>query len=255
MVFIFDIDGTLTNVETGLIVPSALEALQKLQENGHQVFIASGRAYYKTKKFTDSIGINNFIANGGNSLCLNGTCIYNHPLDHDLCIELLEELERLHYGYLLALDDSINAYMKDTLFLDQVGERQEPTNYIYDPALDYHECRNIYKIYISIYEQEQYKLTTLPKLTYLRFSGKYLTIQPDNKRNGIYNLLKEINETIDHVVVFGDDTNDIDMFQEKWFKIAMGNAHPDLKQYADFITKNNTDDGILYVCKYFHWIK
>lgn len=31
----FDIDGTLTNRATGGIVPSAKEALQRLEENGH----------------------------------------------------------------------------------------------------------------------------------------------------------------------------------------------------------------------------
>lgn len=33
----FDIDGTLTNRATGGIVPSAKEALQRLEENGHFV--------------------------------------------------------------------------------------------------------------------------------------------------------------------------------------------------------------------------
>ena len=41
----FDIDGTLTDNTTGKIVPSAQEALDKLQENGNFVAIATGRAY------------------------------------------------------------------------------------------------------------------------------------------------------------------------------------------------------------------
>ena len=41
----FDIDGTLTNRATGGIVPSAKEALQRLEENGHFVAIATGRAH------------------------------------------------------------------------------------------------------------------------------------------------------------------------------------------------------------------
>lgn len=48
----FDIDGTLTNRATGEIVPSAKEALQRLEENGHFVAIATGRAHYKAEKFT-----------------------------------------------------------------------------------------------------------------------------------------------------------------------------------------------------------
>lgn len=46
----FDIDGTLTDRATGEIVPSAKEVLQRLEENGHFVAIATGRAHYKAEK-------------------------------------------------------------------------------------------------------------------------------------------------------------------------------------------------------------
>lgn len=43
----FDIDGTLTDNATKQIVPSAQEALNRLQDAGHFVAIATGRAHYK----------------------------------------------------------------------------------------------------------------------------------------------------------------------------------------------------------------
>ena len=52
----FDIDGTLTDRSTCEIVPSAREALTRLEENGHFVAIATGRAHYKARKFTDANG-------------------------------------------------------------------------------------------------------------------------------------------------------------------------------------------------------
>ena len=48
----FDIDGTLTDRATGEIVPSAKDALQRLEENGNFVAIATGRAHYKAENFT-----------------------------------------------------------------------------------------------------------------------------------------------------------------------------------------------------------
>lgn len=48
----FDIDGTLTDRATGEIVPSAKEVLQRLEENGHFVAIATGREHYKAENFT-----------------------------------------------------------------------------------------------------------------------------------------------------------------------------------------------------------
>ena len=43
--FFFDIDGTLINKLTGELVPSAQKTIAQLQENGHFVCIATGRAY------------------------------------------------------------------------------------------------------------------------------------------------------------------------------------------------------------------
>ena len=55
--FFFDIDGTLTDNSTHKIVPSAKEAVRRLQEEGHFTAIATGRAWYKTKKFAKNIQI------------------------------------------------------------------------------------------------------------------------------------------------------------------------------------------------------
>ena len=56
------------------------------------------------------------------------------------------------------------------------------------------------------------------------------------------------------VVVFGDQKNDLKMFRDEWTSIAMGNAIDELKEKADFVTKNADDDGIEYACKHFGWI-
>ena len=47
--FFFDIDGTLTDEATKKIVPSAFLALQKLQQAGHFVAIATGRAQSQSR--------------------------------------------------------------------------------------------------------------------------------------------------------------------------------------------------------------
>lgn len=46
----FDPDGTLTDRSTGEIVPSAREALTRLEENGHFVAIATWTRSLQSKK-------------------------------------------------------------------------------------------------------------------------------------------------------------------------------------------------------------
>ena len=59
----FDIDGTLTDRTTGLIVPSAREAVRKLEEAGHFVSLATGRAFYKAVPFAEKHGFKNMVCN------------------------------------------------------------------------------------------------------------------------------------------------------------------------------------------------
>ena len=119
----FDIDGTLTNRATGGIVPSAKEALQRLEENGHFVAIATGRAHYKAEKFTKANGFKNMVCNGGNGLVIDEELVMNIPLEKENCIRIIEEADKLGYGWCLVMDDTKDVYMRDTLFLEQVGKR------------------------------------------------------------------------------------------------------------------------------------
>ena len=57
----------------------------------------------------------------------------------------------------------------------------------------------------------------------------------------------------EQVVVFGDDTNDLVMFDPAFYKVAMGNACDELKEKADFIADNNVDNGIYKACEAHGW--
>ena len=251
----FDIDGTLTDNKTHQIVPSAQKALEKLQANGNFVAIATGRAYYKAKSFMEEVGLTNIVCNAGNRIVLNNRLVKNAPLDRSNALMIINEAERLGYGILVAPFDSIDVYSKNTLFLKQAGYRKEPTRYTIDNQLDYRDLENIYKLYISIPEEKESELTLKDTLGHLRFESEYLMFQPDDKKKGIIDLMTLIDGNIDDVVVFGDDYNDLDMFDERFYRIAMGNACDALKAKADYITDRNTNDGIYNACRVHGWIK
>lgn len=56
------------------------------------------------------------------------------------------------------------------------------------------------------------------------------------------------------IVVFGDGMNDRSMFRREWIRIAMGNAKPELKALASYITDRADEDGIYNACRHFGWI-
>lgn len=252
--FFFDIDGTLTDNKTKKIVPSALQALRALEANGHFVAIATGRAHYKARKFMEEINLKNMVCSGGGALVINKQLKMNLPLDLDKAKAICKEAEALGYGILLMLNDSIDCFAKNDKFREQVKERKEPTNYIIDQNLDYDLLDAIYKIYISIPREEEDKLTLKDTLGHLRFVEDYLMFQYDAKKQGILDMMEHLNADLKDVVVFGDDYNDLIMFDPQWFSIAMGNACDALKEKANYVTDKNIDDGIYNACKKFGWI-
>lgn len=252
--FFFDIDGTLTNKTTGELIPSAKRTIQKLQENGHFVCIATGRAYYKTKDFAKKAGIHHIVSNGGAALTIHDQLLENKPLDHQKAVELCYQAERLGFGLLIATNDSIDVTMLNDNFIKQVGYRKEPTRYFLQQSLRYEDIKNIYKIYVAINQEQEKQLTLRKTIGYIRFVDEYLTFQHDAKDLGILKMIEKVGGSQEDIVVFGDDYNDLVMFKEEWTSIAMGNACDELKKKSSFVTKASYDDGIEYACQYFGWI-
>jgi Cof subfamily protein (haloacid dehalogenase superfamily) len=252
--FFFDIDGTLTDNATHKIVPSAAKALHALQENGHFVAIATGRAHYKTTAFADQIGIDNLVCFGGGCLVRNGVIVDNEPLDTEQTIHLIEQAEQDGLGWMVMLDDSDAVTFKDYRFLEQAGLRRELTTYHYDSALDFHTLKKILKVYIVMAKGTEAEHPWINEVGHLRMTDAYFVIQYDRKKDGILRMMKNLQADPKDVVVFGDDRNDLVMFDPEWFSIAMGNACQELKDKADYVTDTNLHDGIWNACAHFHWI-
>lgn len=253
--FFFDIDGTLTDRRTGQIVPSAKEAVKKLEAAGHFVAINTGRAHYKARKFFDEQGFTNMVCNGGHGIVIDRRLVENRPINYDDALALYREADAKGIGILLAMDDSEKVYAKDFRFYDQAGIRKEPTVYIIDETFDPGNFDAIYKMYIAIRQEQESELPSAKKLGHLWFEPEYMLVQADEKRAGLMRMLELVGGDPSQVVVFGDDVNDEDMFAPEFYKICMGNGHPDLKAMADEVAPANIDDGIYRVCEAHGWFE
>lgn len=71
-----------------------------------------------------------------------------------------------------------------------------------------------------------------------------ITHKSASKENAVKSVLNEIGINSEHVMVFGDDFNDLGLFQMCGFPIAMGNGIMELKNCAKYITESNDNDGV-----------
>lgn len=252
--FFFDIDGTLTDRRTGQVVPSAKRALELLEENGHFVSIATGRAHYKCRGLLEELGLENMVCSGGMGVVIKNKLVKNTPLDKKEALAVIHQAEEKGIGVLIATDDSEKVYAQNDLFREQVGPRQEPTEYFIDPAFKVDEVDAIFKFYLALPKEQDHLIPEPTNFAKLRFVPDYTMCQHDNKKQGILDVLDYFKRPAQDVVVFGDDVNDLVMFDKSWTSIAMGNAVPALKEQADYVTDRNVDDGIYNACRKFGWI-
>lgn len=94
-------------------------------------------------------------------------------------------------------------------------------------------------------------LRTLPPSARALVSPKYDLVQviphSASKAAALRWLLERWGLSIDEVIAFGDDVNDVEMIAEAGLGVAMANAVPEVKAVADRITTSNLEDGVAAV--------
>jgi Cof subfamily protein (haloacid dehalogenase superfamily) len=69
--------------------------------------------------------------------------------------------------------------------------------------------------------------------------------QQANKGNMMEKLVKRLNFPLNKTMVFGDYLNDLDMFKVAGYSVAMENALPEVKEFADRIIGPNSQGAVL----------
>lgn len=98
----------------------------------------------------------------------------------------------------------------------------------------------------SLEEMEQYQ-KFLPEELYLRLSENVIAMimnKSATKSNSIRLLAERYDVSMEQVVAFGDDYNDIDMLQACGRGIAVENALDAVKEVADEVCGGNNEDGL-----------
>ena len=266
-----DIDGTLFSNQIKGIPSSALEAIKLARENGHKVYLCTGRALPECKQYLD-YDVDGFIFSAGANVYSNKVKIFEESFDSEFIKLLIEECNNLDIGYILG--GNAGAYA-NTIGYKEVskyfahGEHEKDVirevlmdNGVYE-LKDWHPLDLINKI--CVYANN---LDSINKLETLlgdsvkfalshnegeRYFGDVIRIKV-NKLTGIYKVLEKENALIEDTICIGDSNNDIEMIKGCHIGIAMGNAFDNVKECADYITDDLLDDGIYNAFKKFNLI-
>ncbi|MGG1660371.1 Cof-type HAD-IIB family hydrolase [Brevibacillus sp. NRS-1366] len=240
----FDIDGTLLNTKH-VIPPATVDAISQLKQSGVKVAIATGRSPYHLMPIAEQLGIYTFVSFNGSYVMSEGSFIHHTPLAK----ETLARLETMadsnnHPMVFLGADTCFaNAYNHPHV-IESFNSLQLPPP---DHRHGYWKEVPIYQAFLYCSEQdEQPYVGRFNEVSYIRWHKHVLDVLPPNgsKAKGIEALLRHFDIPAAKAVAFGDGLNDKEMLSYVGMGVAMGNAHNELKPFADMITRHVNDGGI-----------
>lgn len=245
----FDIDGTLAAGGYGntYIPESTKLALTKLREAGHFLCIATGRSQAMAVDYMHQLGFENMVSDGGYGVTIDNRLIGITPIDKARVTALINECKSKDIPWGIQVNNSDTRYVPD-------GRFEAFTHDIYMKSkivegLDLDDYPEIYKAYIACYYPTELSLECLEGLPWCRFHDEYFFVEPSDKAYGIKKVMDYLGADYADAIVFGDAMNDLSMFTNDWYKVAMGNAIPELKARADLVTDNVDADGIYHACQ------
>ena len=245
-IVVTDIDGTLLSHTKGKIPESAIVAFKELLRNGVMVFLASGRNYYLIKRsgVLNFVKPDGFITMNGANVIIDNKVIYEYPIPSKDVDALVKFAKRLRFGLTLIEENEGHINIIDERVIsahEKFGTRfPQPRSY---PD---HYDRVVYQAiaFCDSFDESLF-LPHLQDCKSARWDEYAVDIMPkdSDKSKGILAMLSYYKLQPENVLAIGDGLNDREMLNFAGLGVAMGNAHPDLKEDADYVTDHIDDDG------------
>ncbi|NJP39292.1 HAD family hydrolase [Alkalicoccus luteus] len=239
-----DMDGTLLNNEETISLKMR-HVIEELKRAGIYVFLATGRHLDITLPHHRSLGLKTPM------ICLNGAAVYDWFSLDPLQMKYMHSPWELHEAVVRSGARNIMVHAEEGLYCleqDEIVQAwvNEGGKYpVYTGPLHTVKPENILK-----YSVRSADFITLPKKLYSRTAdlirwqdGFELVRKEISKWSAIEYLLYQYGISKEEAIAFGDGPNDIDMLCRAGTGVAMGNAIPELKKAADFVTGTNAEDG------------
>lgn len=251
-----DLDGTLLNDKQD-IDKKTISSLKMVKDKGIKIVLCSSRPFYRIIKFLKTLNLD---CEGQYTVAFNGGLILENKSE-----ELVFNTNFKSADVEEIIEAGINTNIKILLYEKEniISNKDDELYRLKNPDSSF-EVRDfstldinsliIYKIIflgdeediinmrknMPIHIEEKYKVTSS--------HSRNIEIVPKTniKSFGLEKIGNLVGIKSNEMAVFGDNENDLDMFEFAGYSIAMGNALDSLKKIAKFVTLSNNDDGIAY---------
>ncbi|MCT2535267.1 HAD family hydrolase [Aquibacillus koreensis] len=247
-ILFLDIDGTILKTDH-TIEDSTKEAIKQVKADGMEVFLATGRPIHEIYDIAEELDIHSFIGYNGAYAMYKDEVVFNEPMQRELIEQYVKIAKENDHEMVLYTKDSNHFTSLDT------NTAKEFINYF-----DLRENKLLHKdvmdeilgITMMNVKEEEPLLYDIPEtdiyfspVNVLGITDCYDVIRENvSKGRAIKAVLERINISQREAIAFGDGMNDKQMLQYVGESFAMGNAHPELFQYAKHRTTSVSESGI-----------
>jgi len=252
-----DMDGTLLRSNHQLSPEFNAIHQQLIAKNIHFV-PASGRQFYSIASyFEEHKNDMAIIAENGTYVTYKGDEIFVDELDKEIVKEIILETRKIP-GANLVLAGKNAAYVesKDSNFLSffqnfysknvKVNDLLSIENEQFIKIAIHHADGSAENLYPHFKRFEKYNLNVV-------ISGELwmdMMNNGTNKGKALAELQANLGISKEQTIVFGDYMNDIEMLKLAKYSFAMQNAHPSVKDVANYEAPSNDNDGVVQILKH-----
>lgn len=251
----FDIDGTLLHSQTGTISEQTLAALHQLKEKGIKIFISSGRGQGQLFFLDGLITFDGYVTLNGQLCYHDDVIIYKNSIAAEDLKVIVEQAKNQLYPCFFIEQNRMYANLHNDLVSRLCNEIYLKVPPVENP--DRALVHDVYQLWAFLEPgYEHIILDQTKKVAATRWHDRVLDIVPSggNKARGIEQMLNYYGISPAETMAFGDGINDIEMIRFVRHGIAMGNAVTKLKEYAEYVTEDADQDGIVSALKHYQLI-
>jgi Cof subfamily protein (haloacid dehalogenase superfamily) len=259
MLLFFDIDGTLFDDERRMPA-SVRPALEQARQNGHSLFVNTGRTLCNMDRRLDGFPFDGWIMGCGTRILLHGETLQAMEYDPESSLKLLNLFRAVRMPAVYECDTA--------MYFDPEGAPHPAVPYFRRFAEDHGLARDITEgdpefrivkmfVFSDRPEPVQHLCSEtgrlgMPYTAIDRGKGGWEIIPAGySKASGIDRICRELGATTEECFAFGDSRNDLSMLLHVKYSIAMGNAPDDVKAQCFHVTERPENDGIAVAMKHF----
>lgn len=249
----FDIDGTLLSFKTHEVAASTEEAIEQLQAKGIKTILSTGRSINSIDhvKYLNFDGYITF--NGGYCVTKEGHILFCQAIDSTDIQSVLDYAKTNPLSFSFMSEKHITIHDVTPEIAGMYAHLNLPVPPLVD--MENVDLNGVLQtnIFLGPEDEQAFMEKVMPNSLASRWTPLFADVNPkgQSKKVGIDIFCNHFGVDIQETMAFGDGGNDITMLQHVTLGVAMGNANPEVKEIADYITDDVDSDGIWNALKHF----